>query len=119
MVWVTFLLAGYLMAYAPHHITIQIIDYVAKGRWLAVVKLFVNFVILATCLFLIYGSYTLVTTGIDQVTPAGGLSLRFVNAVPLVGLVVGRRACDPGHRDQGRPGVYGVAAGTRHERDAC
>lgn len=88
MVWSTFLLAGYLIAYAPHHITILVIDYVAKGRWLAVVKLFVHVVILATCLFLIYGSYTLVTTTVDQVTPAGGLSLRLVNSIPLVGLVL-------------------------------
>lgn len=88
MVWATFLLAGYLIAYPPHHIAIQIVDYVAKGRWLAVVKLFASVVILATCLFLIYGSYSLVTTDVDQVTPAGEWSLRFVNAVPLVGLVL-------------------------------
>jgi TRAP-type C4-dicarboxylate transport system permease small subunit len=93
MVWATFLLAGYLMAYPPHHIAIKVIDYVAKGRWLAGVKLFVNLVILGTCAVLIYGSYTLVTTGVDQVTPAGGLSLRFVNSIPLVGLIlVGLRA---------------------------
>lgn len=88
MVWATFLLAGYLIAYPPHHIAIKVIDYVAKGRWLTGVKLFVNLVILGTCAVLIYGSYTLVTTGVDQVTPAGGLSLRFVNAIPLVGLVL-------------------------------
>jgi TRAP-type C4-dicarboxylate transport system permease small subunit len=88
LVWVTFLMAGYLIAYAPHHIAIQIIDYVAKGRWLASIKLFVNLVILATCLVLIYGSYALVTTSVDQVTPAGELSMRFVNAVPLVGLIL-------------------------------
>ncbi len=86
MVWATFLMAGYLVAYPPHHIAIQVIDYVAKGRWLAGAKLFVNVVILATCLVLMYGGYTLVTTGVAQVTPAGGLSMRFVNAIPLVGL---------------------------------
>jgi TRAP-type C4-dicarboxylate transport system permease small subunit len=88
MVWVTFLLAGYLIAYPPHHIAVKVIDYVAKGRWLTGVKLFVNLVILGTCAVLIYGSYTLVTTGVDQVTPAGGLSLRLVNAIPLVGLIL-------------------------------
>lgn len=88
MVWATFLLAGYLFAYAPRHITILVIDYVAKGRWLAAVKLFVNVVILATCLFMIYASYTLVTTAVAQVTPAGGWSLRFVNSIPLVGLIL-------------------------------
>jgi TRAP-type C4-dicarboxylate transport system permease small subunit len=88
LVWLTFLLAGYLIAYAPHHIAIQVVDHVAKGRALAAVKLFVDIVILATTLVLIYGSYTLVTTGVDQVTPAGGLSMRFVNAIPMVGLIL-------------------------------
>jgi TRAP-type C4-dicarboxylate transport system permease small subunit len=55
---------------------------------LMAVKLFVNLVILSTCLFMIYGSYTLVTTTVSQVTPAGGISLRFVNSIPLVGLTL-------------------------------
>jgi TRAP-type C4-dicarboxylate transport system permease small subunit len=88
MVWAAFLMAGYLMAYPPYHIAIQVVDYVAKGRMLMAVKLFVNLVILSTCLFMIYGSYTLVTTTVSQVTPAGGISLRFVNSIPLVGLIL-------------------------------
>ena len=88
MVWATFLLAGYLIAYSPHHIAIQVIDYVAKGRWLAVVKLFVNLVVLFTSLILIYGSINLLAIDIGQVTPAGEIPLRFVNAIPLVGLVL-------------------------------
>lgn len=88
MVWATFLMAGYLVAYPPHHIAIQVVDFVAKGRWLAGVKLFVNVVILTTCLALIHGSYSLVTTAVDQVTPAGDLSMRFVNSIPLVGVVL-------------------------------
>jgi TRAP-type C4-dicarboxylate transport system permease small subunit len=88
MVWATFLVAGYLIAHPPHHISIQVVDFVVKGRKLAVVKLFVNVVILATSLFMVYGSYTLVTTGVDQVTPAGGISLRFVNSIPLIGLIL-------------------------------
>jgi TRAP-type C4-dicarboxylate transport system permease small subunit len=86
MVWAAFLMAGYLIAYHPHHITIQIVDYVLRGRGLAVVKLFVNVVILLTCLALIYGSITLIQTDIGQVTPAAEIPLRLVNAVPLVGL---------------------------------
>jgi len=88
MVWATFLLAGYLIAYSPHHIAIQVVDYVAKGRRLAFVKLFVNVVILLTCLLLIYGTINLLVTDIGQVTPAGEIPLRFVNAVPLVGFVL-------------------------------
>lgn len=86
MVWLTFLLAGYLMAYAPHHIAIHIIDFVVRGRWKAVIALFVNVVILVTSLVLIYGTYGLIDTDIGQVTPAGQMPLRLVNMVPLVGL---------------------------------
>jgi TRAP-type C4-dicarboxylate transport system permease small subunit len=88
MVWATFLLAGYLIAYSPYHIAIQVIDYVAKGRRLDVVKLLVNVVVLLTCLLLIYGSITLLATDIGQVTPAGEIPLRYVNAVPLLGFVL-------------------------------
>jgi TRAP-type C4-dicarboxylate transport system permease small subunit len=81
-------MAGYLIANPPHHIAIKVIDYVVEGRWLTVIKLFANLVILGTCVVLVYGSYTLVTTSVDQVTPAGGLSLRFVNAIPMIGLAL-------------------------------
>lgn len=88
MVWATFLMAGYLLAYPPHHIAIHVIDYVVKGRWLALDKLFVNVVILAISLVMIYGSASLIANDIGQVTPAGGMPLRLVNAVPLVGLAL-------------------------------
>jgi len=86
MVWATFLMAGYLIAYHPHHITIQIVDFVLGGRALAAIKLFVNVVILLTCLALMYGCITLIQTDIGQVTPAAQIPMRLVNFVPLVGL---------------------------------
>lgn len=86
MVWATFLMAGYLIAYPPHHVTIQVIDFVLRGRGLAVVKLFVNVVILLTCLALMYGTVALIVTDVGQVTPAAEMPLRIVNTVPLVGL---------------------------------
>jgi len=86
MVWATFLMAGYLIAYPPHHVTIQVIDFVLRGRGLAVVKLFVDVVILLTCLALMYGTVALIMTDVGQVTPAAEMPLRIVNAVPLVGL---------------------------------
>lgn len=88
MVWATFLMAGYLIAYPPHHVTIQVVDFVLRGRSLAVVKLFVNIVILLTSIALIYGSVALLVTDIGQVTPAAELPLRIVNGVPLIGLVL-------------------------------
>jgi TRAP-type C4-dicarboxylate transport system permease small subunit len=88
MVWAAFAMAGYLVAHHPYHIAIHIVDFVAKGRWLAAVKLLANVVILATTGLLLYGSYNLLATDIGQVTPAAEIPLRFVNAVPLVGLVL-------------------------------
>lgn len=86
LVWMTFLLAGYLIAYHPRHIAIHVVDFVVKGRWLALIKLFVNVVILGTVLVMIYGSYKLIADDIGQVTPAAGMPMRYVNLVPLVGL---------------------------------
>ncbi len=88
LVWATFLMAGYLIAYAPHHIAIHVVDYVAKGRWLDAVKLFVNVTVLVTGVIMIYGNYRLIATDIGQVTPAGQMPLRYVNMVPLAGLVL-------------------------------
>src|SRR5690606_39444609 len=42
MVWGTFLVAGYLVAYPPGHITIAVVDYFTKGRWLRACKLFAD-----------------------------------------------------------------------------
>lgn len=85
LVWATMLIAGFLMAYPPFHISINLIDYLVKGRWLGALKLFVNMFVLLTSLALIYGCYQLVVTDIGQVTPAAGIPVRFINMVPLVG----------------------------------
>jgi TRAP-type C4-dicarboxylate transport system permease small subunit len=87
MVWGTFLIAGYLAAH-DRHIAIHVVDYVLGGRALAVVKLFVNLVVLVTCLVLVYATYQLVESDIGQVTAAAEIPLRFVNAVPIVGFAL-------------------------------
>jgi TRAP-type C4-dicarboxylate transport system permease small subunit len=93
MVWAAFLMAGYLVAYPPHHIAIHVVDFVAKGRVLAAIKMFVNVVILLTVIVVAYGGVSLVAQDIGQVTAAGQMPLKYVNAVPIVGmLLVGARA---------------------------
>jgi TRAP-type C4-dicarboxylate transport system permease small subunit len=87
MVWTTFVMAGYLAAH-DRHIAIQVVDWALGGRALAAVKLFVNVVVLVTCLVLLYAVYLLVSTDRGGVTPAAELPLRFVNAVPLVGFAL-------------------------------
>jgi TRAP-type C4-dicarboxylate transport system permease small subunit len=87
MVWATFIMAGYLAAH-DRHIAIHVVDWVLSGRSLAAVKLFVNIVVLATCLALVYATWQLVSTDIGQVTAAAQLPLRFVNAVPIIGFAL-------------------------------
>src|SRR5688572_17636551 len=87
MVWLTFVMAGYLAAH-DRHIAIHVVDYVLGERALAAVKLFVNLVVLATCLLLAYATSQLIGEDIGQVTPAAGLPLRIVNAVPIFGFAL-------------------------------
>lgn len=87
MVWGTFLMAGYLMAH-DRHIAIHLVDYVLKGRALALVKLIVNLIVATTCLVLLYATYLLVAGDIGQVTPAAEIPLQVVNAIPIVGFAL-------------------------------
>ncbi len=87
MVWLTFVMAGYLAAH-DRHIAIHVVDYVLGERALGAVKLFVNVVVLSTCLLLAYGTTQLIAEDIGQVTPAGGIPLRIVNAVPIIGFAL-------------------------------
>jgi len=87
MVWLTFVMAGYLAAH-DRHISIQVVDYVLGGRALAAVKLFVDIVVLATCVTGAVAVYLLVSEDIGQVTPAAQLPLRLVNLVPLIGFTL-------------------------------
>jgi len=87
MVWGTFIIAGYLAAH-DRHIAIHVVDYVLGERALAAVKLFVNLVVLVTCVVLMYATYQLVESDIGQVTAAAEIPLRFVNAVPIIGFAL-------------------------------
>jgi len=87
MVWGTFMIAGYLAAH-DRHIAIHVVDYVLGERALAAVKLFVNLVVLVTCVVLLYATYQLVESDIGQVTAAAEIPLRFVNAVPIIGFAL-------------------------------
>lgn len=87
MVWGTFVMAGYLAAH-DRHIAIHVVDYFLGERALAVVKLLVDIVVLATCIGLTYATYQLIETDIGQVTPAAEIPLRLVYMVPLVGFAL-------------------------------
>jgi TRAP-type C4-dicarboxylate transport system permease small subunit len=87
MVWAAFVLSGYLVAH-DRHIAIHLVDYVLRGRALALVKMLVNVVILATCLGMMYATYDLIASDIGQVTPAAELPLRWVNLPVLIGFAL-------------------------------
>jgi TRAP-type C4-dicarboxylate transport system permease small subunit len=87
MVWATFVMAGYLQAH-DRHIAIHVVDYLFSERALAVTKLLVNVIVLATCLGLLYATYQLVENDVGQVTAAAEIPLRFVNAVPILGFIL-------------------------------
>lgn len=87
MVWVAFVLSGYLVAH-DRHIAIHLVDYVLRGRGLAFVRLLVNAMILVTCLAMAYATYDLIANDIGQVTAAAEIPLKWVNAPVLVGLVL-------------------------------
>ncbi len=87
MVWVAFVLSGYLVAH-DRHIAIHLVDYVLSGRGLALIKLLVNAVILVTCLGMMYATYDLIASDIGQVTAAAELPLKWVNVPVLIGFAL-------------------------------
>jgi TRAP-type C4-dicarboxylate transport system permease small subunit len=87
LVWLTFIIAGYIAAF-DRHIAIHVVDWVLAGRALAAVKVFANIVVIATCVAMMYAVYQLVATDIGGVTPAAELPLAFVNAVPFIGFAL-------------------------------
>lgn len=87
MVWATFLLCGYLLAH-DRHISIHVVDYVLRGRGLAVVKILVDLTVLLTCLVMMYATWDMITKDIGQVTAAAQMPLKYVNVPVLIGLAL-------------------------------
>ena len=87
LVWCTFALIGYLMA-RDRHIAIHVVDLVLPPRVLGVVKVFDHVVVGATCLAMVYATYTLIADDIGQVTPAAEIPLAWIYVVPLVGFLL-------------------------------
>ena len=87
MVWLTFVMAGYLVAH-DRHIAIHLVDYLLRGRAMALVKMLVNVTILVTCLAMMYATYDLIANDIGQVTAAAEMPLRLVHIPVLVGFAL-------------------------------
>jgi len=87
LIGLTFIMVGYLIG-KNGHITIQIIDYLVKGRAFTVVKaVLAAFVVI--CAMLAWESYSLILAYPDRITAALGIPVWILYAVPLVGFISG------------------------------
>lgn len=87
LVWLTFAMAGYLMA-CDGHVTLKLVDYVAKGLPRRLVVAFANVMVAIVCLNLAYEAFELATAPSRQVSPALGMPTNFFYVIPLLGLLL-------------------------------
>jgi TRAP-type C4-dicarboxylate transport system permease small subunit len=88
LIVLTFIMVGYLIG-NNGHITIQIIDYVAKGRAMVVVKAVSAACTALICALLVWEAYELILAYPDRRTAALGIPIRVLYAFPLVGFLSG------------------------------
>lgn len=88
LVVLTFVMVGYLIG-NNGHITIQIIDYVAKGRALVVVKVVSAACTAVICAVLVWEAYALIRAYPARRTAALGIPVWTLYLVPLLGFVSG------------------------------
>jgi TRAP-type C4-dicarboxylate transport system permease small subunit len=88
LIVLTFIMVGYLIG-NNGHITIQIIDYLAKGRALVVVKILSAACTAAICALLVWEAYALIKAYPNRRTAALGIPIWILYAVPLVGFTSG------------------------------
>jgi TRAP-type C4-dicarboxylate transport system permease small subunit len=83
-----FITVGYLVG-NNGHIVIQVIDYVAKGRVLTVVKVISAACTAAICGLMVWEAIALIQAYPDRRTAALGIPMWFLYAFPLVGFLSG------------------------------
>jgi TRAP-type C4-dicarboxylate transport system permease small subunit len=87
LVWCTFVMSGYLMAF-DRHISIQVVDLVLPRRALGLVRLMGHLFVAATCIGMSYASYRLIEDDIGQRTAAAEIPLAWIYVVPMVGFAL-------------------------------
>lgn len=87
LMWLTFAVAGALTG-SGGHVALQLIDTVTPGRARHAVQLLVSLVVAAVALVLANEAYVLMTTPTPQTTPAMGIPLPWLYAIPLAGCVL-------------------------------
>jgi TRAP-type C4-dicarboxylate transport system permease small subunit len=84
----TFITVGYLIG-NNGHIVIQVIDYLAKGRVLMVVKVLSAVCTAVICGLMVWEAYELIRAYPDRRTAALGIPLWMLYAFPLIGFLSG------------------------------
>lgn len=92
LVWLTFAVCAHLMRH-DDHITLRIIDHVAKGRALRAVKVIANLMVALICVGFANEAAILVISPSEQATPALGIPLTAVYVIPLIGFVLTAASC--------------------------
>jgi len=85
LVWLAFSLTGYLVG-RDEHITLKLVDFVARGRVMRAVWILANLVVAATCGLLVVAAADLVLAGSPQTTPVMGIPMAWTYVIPMVGL---------------------------------
>ncbi|MEV6304546.1 TRAP transporter small permease subunit [Actinoplanes sp. NPDC051861] len=103
LIVLTFIMVGYLIG-NNGHITIQIIDYLVKGRAFTVVKAISAACTAVICAALAWEAYNLIVVYAGRHTAALGIPLWILYAVPLIGFTSGAiravvRVFAAGHED--------------------
>jgi TRAP-type C4-dicarboxylate transport system permease small subunit len=88
LIVLTFIMVGYLIG-NNGHIAIQIIDYIAKGRALVVVKVVSAACTAVICALLVWEAYELIRAYPDRRTAALEIPIWIMYAFPLVGFASG------------------------------
>ncbi|GAA1448169.1 TRAP transporter small permease [Nocardiopsis tropica] len=87
LVWLAFSLVGHLVG-RDEHITLKLVDFVARGRAMRAVWIFANLVVAATCGLLVAAAADLVFAGGPQTTPVMGIPMAWTYVIPMAGLSV-------------------------------
>lgn len=88
LIVLTFIMVGYLIG-NNGHISLQIIDYVAKGRALVVVKVVSAACTALICALLVWEAYALIRAYPTRTTAALGIPIWILYLVPLAGFASG------------------------------
>lgn len=87
LVWLAFSLAGYLVG-RDEHITLKLVDFVARGIVLRAVWILANLVVAAVAIAFAVDAAELVFGGSPQSTPAMGIPLSWTYVIPMIGLIL-------------------------------